>query len=161
MSNSVTQDESVRMKFPLSLTILRNRYCGCLFLEAEGRGGEGFSVAWRQFSISRQGFCLLDFVEMCENCLCLVCTSSLHWVAQPGHIPVSADHWQMPAETIPQISNRKYDGSCCNTKHHGRHSGPACTAGALRGPHRKSYCERRERETQYLVNYHFKLFSQN
>ncbi len=47
---------------------------------------------------------------------------------------------------LPQISNRKYGGSCCNTKHHGRHSGPACTAGALYGPHRKSLIVIEEKE---------------
>lgn len=45
-----------------------------------------------------------------------------------------------------QISNRKYGGSCCNTKHHGRHCRTARTAGALDGTHRKSLIVREEKE---------------
>lgn len=92
----------------------------------------------------------VDFVEACENSLCLI----FQKLAVPDNSCTTRmcpclniiNGWPLSLPPPSPQAKRSFGGSCCNTRHHGRLWGPALTAGALNETYRKSLIVREEKE---------------
>lgn len=140
----------------MSFTILRNRYCGCLFCWLRDEGGKG--LVWPGGSFTFPG--RASVYRTLQKCVRTVCV----WFAQACYTGLHNEDiflcLRIISECLQKPSPKSVTGSTVAAV-----ATPSIMGGTTDRPaqlvrpvQKESYCYRRERGTQYSLHYHFKLF---